>query len=269
MLMKRRNFLGNLTLFTGGLAFSTENKALDSQSENSLLTVSKQKELKEIRVTAPSVVGVNEPFTVGIRLLTTPFFTGWGPVWQRFGTTVNGSFNVSSRGIRYMDNVLPRFENSVRIEGDEGFSGISTYSFKEGAGPYHNDKRPIRRLDNFKFTTPGVKYIRVVDPETGITGVSNAILVESIPPTDRLYWGNLHCHSIFGDGVRLPEDIYAFARDESFLDVFALTDHTEALTNGQWTYFKQVTNEFNEDGRFVTFLGGEWTSPEHGHKNYI
>jgi len=267
--MKRRNFLGNLTLFTGGLAFSTENKALDSQSENSLLTVSKQKELKEIRVTAPSVVGVNEPFTVGIRLLTTPFFTGWGPVWQRFGTTVNGSFNVSSRGIRYMDNVLPRFENSVRIEGDEGFSGISTYSFKEGAGPYHNDKRPIRRLDNFKFTTPGVKYIRVVDPETGITGVSNAILVESIPPTDRLYWGNLHCHSIFGDGVRLPEDIYAFARDESFLDVFALTDHTEALTNGQWTYFKQVTNEFNEDGRFVTFLGGEWTSPEHGHKNYI
>src|SRR5690606_41114052 len=101
MLMKRRNFLGNLTLFTGGLAFSTENKALDSQSEDSLLTVSKQKELKDIRVTAPSVVGVNEPFTVGIRLLTTPFFTGWGPEWQRFGDRTSTRLNSSHVKISY------------------------------------------------------------------------------------------------------------------------------------------------------------------------
>ncbi len=265
--MKRRKFLGNLSAVTGGASLLT---GLPGHASGLKQTpAKKEKELTEIRVTAPSVVGLNEPFWLGIRLLTEPFFAEWIPIWQRGGVTVNGPFNHSSRGIRYMDNVLPAWKNEVKISGDEGYEGPASYSFKEGSGPYYSDRRPIRRLEGFKFSSPGIKYIRITDPVTGIAGVSNAIYVEEKKPEERLFWGNLHCHSIFGDGIRLPEEIYAFARDESFLDIFALTDHTEAITNGQWTYFKAVTNDFNQPGRFVTFVGGEWTSPKLGHRNFI
>lgn len=265
--MKRRSFLEHLTL-AGGAGISL-GMVPDNKSLIKTPMIEDDKSLLSIQVTAPSSIGVNEPFWLGIRLLTKPFFTKWEPSWNRSRATVNGPFNQSSRGIHYMENVVPLWDKEVEISGDEGYEGITRYSFKEGTGPYQYDKRPIRRLEGFHFSTPGVKFIRIKDPVTGIVGRSNPIVVEKEFPKERLYWGNLHCHSIFGDGVRIPEEIYAFAKDESFLDIFSLTDHTEAITKAQWTYFKEVTNDFNQAGRFVTFIGGEWTSPKFGHRNFI
>jgi hypothetical protein len=82
-----------------------------------------------------------------------------------------------------------------------------------------------------------------------------------------LYWGDLHSQTFFSDGLRCPEELYHFARDEAFLDVFALSDHTESLTDRQWDYFVAVTNDFNAPHRFVTLVGLEWTSREWGHRN--
>ncbi len=270
--MKRRKFLENISLVTGSAALAGATpikikeikKTPDTNSETN-----KERALNEIRITAPSVVGLNEPFWLGIKLMTEPFYAEWLPIWQRGRVTVNGPFNHSARGIRYMDNVLPLWEGEVNISGDDGYEGVAKYSFKEGSGPYQSDKRPISRLEGFRFTKPGVKYIRVTDPISGYVGISNPISVEKEEPTERLFWGNLHCHSIFGDGIRLPEEIHSFARNESFLDIFALTDHTEALSDAQWNYFREVCNTFNEPGRFVTFNGGEWTSPKYGHRNFI
>lgn len=266
--MKRRKFLENISLFTGSAALAGA-APLKIKEIKKAADTDKERTLKEIRITTPSVVGLNEPFWLGIKLMTEPFYAEWVPIWQRAGVTVNGPFNQSARGIRYMDNILPTWENEVNISGDDGYEGVAKYSFKEESGPYQSDRRPIRRLEGFRFTQPGIKYIWVTDPITGKTGISNAIFVEKGKPKERLFWGNLHCHSIFGDGIRLPEDIHAFARDESFLDIFALTDHTEALSDAQWNYFKEVCNTYNEPGRFVTFNGGEWTSPEFGHRNFI
>lgn len=267
--MKRRSFLEQLSIAGGtgfSLGFSPKIKAIDAVTNQSQ---PEKDALVSIQVTAPSTIHVNEPFWIGIRLLTKPYFTNWEPSWNRSRATVNGPFNVSSRGIHFMNNVVPHWDNEIEIISDKDLEGITRYSFKEGSGPYENDQRPIRRLEGFRFKEAGIKYIKIKDPITGITGISNAIVVTQNPPKQRLYWGNLHCHSIFGDGVRIPEEIYAFAKDESFLDVFALTDHTEAITKAQWSYFKEVTNDFNEKDRFVTFIGGEWTSPQFGHRNFI
>lgn len=266
--MKRRKFLENISLFTGSAALAGATPVIRKETKK-VPDTDKEKTLTEIRVTAPTVVGLNEPFWLGIKLMTKPFYAEWVPIWQRKGVTVNGPFNQSARGIRFMDNVMPSWENEVQISGDDGFEGVSKYSLKDGSGPYHADRRPIRRLKGFRFTKPGVKYIRVTDPISGKVGTSNAIIVEKEKPKERLFWGNLHCHSIFGDGIRLPEEIHTFARDESFLDIFALTDHTEALSDAQWNYFREVCNTFNEPGRYVAFNGGEWTSPEYGHRNFI
>ncbi|HID56186.1 TPA: DUF3604 domain-containing protein, partial [Candidatus Poribacteria bacterium] len=86
-------------------------------------------------------------------------------------------------------------------------------------------------------------------------------------PSERLFWGDLHCHTFFGDGLRCPEELCAFARDEAFLDIFALAEHSELLSDRQWEYFVGVMNDFNEPGWFVTLVGFEWTSHRWGHRN--
>ena len=93
-----------------------------------------------------------------------------------------------------------------------------------------------------------------------------------------LYWGDIHFHSNFSNdvmtkaGQNTPEDSYRYARDASLLDFAVLTDHYEpvlrtwipmlergiGMTPQHWEQSKQISDSFNETGRFVTFFGYEY-----------
>lgn len=218
-----------------------------------------------IRVVAPSTVAVGEPFAVGIKVLTQPHYVG--AACYAKSPAVVSRYNHSPRGIRYMDNVLPEYRGAVRLEGGAGYAGPSELSFAEGTGPYLGDVRPVRRVEGVTFATAGTLYLAAVDSETGVTGVSNPIEVTEERPAERLFWGDIHWQTFFSDGLRCPEELYSFARDEAFLDIAAISDHAESLTDRQWEYFSAVTNDFNAPHRFATLLGLEWTSRAWGHRN--
>lgn len=224
--------------------------------------------IMEIRVVAPSVVAVNEPFSLGLRVLTKPYYAEVRVLWLRHAPSVAGPFNLSPRGTRYMDNVPSKWSGNVTIDGGKDYLGPKRVAFADGNGPHRDDSRPIRRIGGFRFTATGIHFIRMRDTESGIEALSNPIGVQAQEPAERLFWGDLHVHTFLGDAIRCPEDIYAFARNEAFLDICALSEHSEFITNAQWEYLTLVTNQFNDPGRFVTLVGGEWTSMEHGHRNY-
>lgn len=116
----------------------------------------------------------------------------------------------------------------------------------------------------------GVYFFDVLGP-TGPGGRSNVLLCQEGVPRLRLYFGDIHGHSMISDGTGTPADYYRFARDVSGLDIAALTDHadygTVRVEDGWWDRIKQATNDANDPGRFVTFLGFEWTNWTHGHRN--
>ena len=214
---------------------------------------------------APSTVTIGESFSLAVRVLTEPYVVGescYGPL-----PGVAGRYNASPRGLRYMDNVLPEFGGTVHLSGGDGYEGPERFSFSGVRGPYAGDARPIARIGGLRYRTAGTKFIRVREPASGVEAISNPIEVRADEPAERLYWGDLHCQTFFSDGLRCPEELYAFARDESFLDVFAISDHAESLTDRQWEYFTAVTNDFHRDGSFVTLLGLEWTNSKVGHRN--
>lgn len=199
---------------------------------------------------------MNEPFSFGIKILTEPF------------PSTNGIYNFNTRGSVYLKNALPDWDGEVTIAGNSDYTGPHEYSFAGGHSTYSpKDTQSIRRIGPLSFTQPGVKYLTVTDKETRISGISNPVMVANRPPAEHLYWGDIHSQTYFSDGLRNPEQLHSFARDEAFLDVFALSDHAECLTDRQWEYFVNITNDFYEPGRFVTFVGSEWSSKKWGHRN--
>lgn len=64
----------------------------------------------------------------------------------------------------------------------------------------------------------------------------------------------------------MSRGLYSFAKNESFLDIFALSDHAESQTDRQRDYFVEATNDYYQPS-FVTFIGFEWTNHGLGHRN--
>lgn len=183
-------------------------------------------------------------------------------------------FNLNvSRNIQYHDNCLPEWTGQLEVDAGCALSGRKELVFDgKQQGVFPGDVRPIRVFSGFTIQFPGFHFIRLVDKKSGVEGFSNPIYVTEKEPDRRIFWGDSHWQTFFSDGIRCPEELYAFARDEGFLDFGAISDHMEAITARQWEYFQAVTNDFNEPGRFATLIGQEWTNHNPdvgapGHRN--
>lgn len=80
----------------------------------------------------------------------------------------------------------------------------------------------------------------------------------------QVYFGDLHSHCGYSDGVLFPANALAFAREVARLDVFALTDHLEIVDEMEWNDTREQAFKAHQDGAFVVFTGLEWTTPR-GH----
>ncbi|MDP6637106.1 MAG: DUF3604 domain-containing protein [Phycisphaerae bacterium] len=80
----------------------------------------------------------------------------------------------------------------------------------------------------------------------------------------KLYWGDFHDHTDLSSCARAVNppghDLFANVRDIERLDFAALTDHGYNLDRPQWAYNGEQTRANHDPGRFVAFLGQEWTS---------
>lgn len=217
-----------------------------------------------VMLVASSTVEVGEEFSLGVKILRDPYVVGTS--CARAYPNLRSPFNLSPRGIKYMDNAAERWDGSVTVTA-EGLDGPETIQIQSLPGAFDGDKRAIGRVGPFSFSSAGTYTIRAQDPETGIEAVSNPIEVSDTAPEMKLFWGDLHSQTFFSDGLRCPEELYSFARDEAFLDIFALADHSDALDGGIWDYMVGTTNLFDDPGRFVTLVGFEWTASDIGHRN--
>jgi len=100
----------------------------------------------------------------------------------------------------------------------------------------------------------------------------------------KLFWGDLHDHTDLSVCIRSinppGHDLFANVRDIERLDFIALTDHGYNFDPPQWAYNGEQTRNNHDPGRFVTFLGQEWTSSKnppakggtfnrYGHRNLV
>ena len=110
---------------------------------------------------------------------------------------------------------------------------------------------------NLKVSREGVLRIEVVDEAGQRVAQSNPLVVKAGARAG--FWGDLHGQSGESVGVGAAKEYFQFARDMAFLDVTSHQANDFQVNEAFWKYLNRLTKDFQQDGRFVTFPGYEWS----------
>lgn len=169
-----------------------------------------------------------------------------------------------------------RFDVSVRSEDpyfNRATGPIPAYTVFLNGKPYGEieaGKDAISYLKNIKIDKEGTYRFSFVSANNEIKGQSNPIWVQN-NPENRIFWGELHGHSGFSEGQGSPDSFFQFGRDDARLDFIAFTEHDAWLDDWEWNRLKELVDEYNKEGEFITFPAYEWTANQNvgGHHNII
>ena len=149
-------------------------------------------------------------------------------------------------------NIDTIFSQPISVTDEKGNILIKALMFNEGLG-----KATISIQDE------GPQRLRFATPDGSIIGRSNPFRVMKTLPELRIYWGDIHGHTGFSDGLgRNRDDYFTFGRDVADLDVLALTDHGSV----DWAPLIQIVRKYHNEGEFVTLLAQE-AGAGHDHMN--
>ncbi|MFQ5895987.1 MAG: DUF3604 domain-containing protein, partial [Nitrospinota bacterium] len=169
-------------------------------------------------------------------------------------------------------------EVTVRVEdiwGNLSFGHIGTvYAYASSsevinpeAHTFGGEGPALARLPGLSFHAPGLYRLEVRDELNGLSCETNPVRAReaastagSPRPPHRLFWGDLHAGqtgSTVGSGT-VP-DFYAFARDVGRLAFCAHQGNCFQVSREDFEELRRHTCAFHEPGRFVPFLGYEWS----------
>lgn len=126
----------------------------------------------------------------------------------------------------------------------------------------------VKKFDGVNFFKKGVYYIKAKDTR-GKDAVSNPIVCHPKQPDLKIYWGDLHGQTRSTLGTGTVEEYFQFARDVSGLDFCSWQGNDFQVTKEDWGEVKRQVRSFHIPGRFITFLGYEWSglTPAGGDHN--
>lgn len=174
-------------------------------------------------------------------------------------------FNIVAAPARQLVAVAPSvlqngqtFQMQIRAE-DEYFNVDKNYlgnvTITERNGQIVRSNITImggKRIISLPVKVAGPHCYTISDGE--LKGRSNPVWVFNIQQPYKIFWGDIHGHTDFSDGLSNdPYEYFNFAKNESFLDVAAVTDH--AYYN--WPVTQGAIDFYYNPGKFVTLLGFE------------
>jgi hypothetical protein len=116
----------------------------------------------------------------------------------------------------------------------------------------------VQWFENLSVTETGDLTVTVSDAQGMVVAESNPLrLVDQAGLLP--YWGELHGQSEETIGTNSVHDYFSFARDKAGVDVIVHQGNDFQITRAFWETLQQLTREFLDEGRLVTFPGYEWS----------
>ncbi len=176
--------------------------------------------------------------------------------------TAGDSFRVLVRSLDRFGNVTPTDVNLVLTGAGET---IPVTMKKQHGGALW--------LDDISVPEPGVTRLELLRDGEGIAH-SNPVMVREDGPDDgewNIFWGDTQGQTAKTVGAGSVEEYFRYARDVAGIDYCTHQGHDFMLTDEDWQEVTEQTLQFHEPGRFITFLGYEWspTSGAGGDRNVM
>jgi hypothetical protein len=144
------------------------------------------------------------------------------------------------------------YAGEVRLEstGIEGLPGV--YHF---TGQDHG----THRFEGLSVPTPGTYTVKATEQESGLAAEGNPLICVPSIEGERPFWGDLHGHSEETVGTNPVSSYFTFARDSALVDFAGHQGNDFQITEEVWDEIKHQANSHNDPGRFVAFVGWEWS----------
>lgn len=170
---------------------------------------------------------------------------------------VDEKFSLNIAAIDKFGNLAEDFHGTVKLstDGDNNFPKTVTFS---------KDQRGHKRIKNLQIHEAG--WYRIKAESNNVSGISNYLVISNQQPSLRLYFGDMHVHTLDCDGTNDILEHYFYAPNVAGLDFGCVSPHAEYFGCKQaWDRYLKETTKANQPGRFVTFYGYEWA--QQGHTN--
>ena len=129
-------------------------------------------------------------------------------------------------------------------------------------------EQPILTAADLRLDKPGVYRFTVESEDGRFQALSNPVWAQA-EPAQRIYWGDMHGHSEMADAQGSAEGYLPYARDIARLDYAVHSEHDMWMDDREWKTLAEQVRQHSEAGRFIAFLGYEWTvkASRGGHHN--
>ncbi|MCB1423873.1 MAG: DUF3604 domain-containing protein [Nitratireductor sp.] len=112
-------------------------------------------------------------------------------------------------------------------------------------------------LEGLSVAEEGTLRITVADESGTRIAETPPLIVRDCPRGG--YWADMHGQSGETVGINTAREYFSFARDLAFLDATGHQANDFQINNAFWQLINDLAAEYNEDHRFVTFPGYEWS----------
>lgn len=160
------------------------------------------------------------------------------------------TFRLSIKAEDKWGNPSDQVDRTVFIKSSQPVAGLpDTVTFRTG------DFAQI--IDGLSVSAPGTLRFNVEDTDGTSLAVSNPLVIRDMPFAH--YWSDMHGQSRETIGINKASEYFDFARNKSFLDICGHQGNDFQITDAFWQELNDLTAMHNEDDRFVTLPGYEWS----------
>ena len=117
----------------------------------------------------------------------------------------------------------------------------------------------VHRFEGLVVDEPGVHAIGASDAQHGLDAQPHPLRCHAEPPSRRVHWGDPHGQTEETVGIGTLDDYFTYARDAAALDFAGHQGNDFQITAGIWQAIREKVAAYHEPGRFVSFLGYEWS----------
>ncbi|MBC8241279.1 MAG: DUF3604 domain-containing protein [Alphaproteobacteria bacterium] len=178
---------------------------------------------------------------------------GPAAVWKAVLPTLRRPGDIFRLGIKAEDlwgNPTGQAQARLSISANLPVKGLPT---EIAYGP---DQRAMT-INDLQVAEDGVLRITIRDDSGHVLAESNPLVIRAGQVSG--YWGDMHGQSGESVGINTAREYFDFARNLSFLDATGHQANDFQINNAFWQLINDLSADYQEDHRFVTYPGYEWS----------